>query len=350
MDRLHLTRRPWIRIVVAATAVAALGFSGWRYAASMRAAEDRSAVMTEALTLVERKAVGLDTRLWPSIRRPAEAAAANAGSQADLYAAIRRLLASLDDGGHSFVFTPDQWKRVKVSTVEDAVEHQRKRIEHVRLVDLPGNSGTPIALVDVPSYAGMEDGTGLALTKGLAGELHNAAAAQPCAVVVDLRRTGGGNMWPSLTALRALVDPDHMGGIVDRDNRPVESYRVLARESFSADLGERALPLGALAQTPLAILIGPGTTSASEAIAAFLRARPGSVLIGQPSAGMTTTNEKFDLPDGGVVILSTGRLTDPSGRGYRAAIQPDLLADRTGGMDSVARALGWAANRTACKK
>lgn len=306
--------------------------------------------MSEVVSLVERKAVGLDTKRWPSMRDSALAAAARTTSESELYEEIKRLLGSLDDNGHSFVLTPAQWKRVKVSTAEAAEARRRERKEHVRLLDLPGGAGAKVALVEVPPHTATQEEAGLALTRDLAAQLHSAVAGQPCGVIVDLRKTGGGNMWPSLTALRALADPDRMGGIVDRDDHPVESYSLLAQKFFSADLGDGIPALGALKQTPLAILIGPGTVSASEAIASFLRARLGSVLIGQPSAGMTTTNEKFDLPDGGVIILSTARLTDPSGKGYHGGIPPDLLADRPGGMDSVARALEWAANRPACKK
>jgi len=333
--------------LAAVLAVVIVSVFALRYVVDRKSTADRRAVMSIVLSVVEQRAVGLGSDTWPLIRRGAEADAVSADSEQALYTAIRQVLATLDDGGHSSAFSPGQWKQVKADVTRDAAEHQRTVPEHVRLVELP-NGGSSVVVVAVPPHAAMDEQSGMTLSKGLAGELFRAAAVRPCAVVVDLRETGGGNMWPSLTALRALVDPDHMGGIVDRNDQLVASYQALAERQFSADLGEHALPLGALARTPVAILIGPRTVSASEGITTFLRARPRSTLIGQPTAGLTTSNQKFDLPDGGAVILATARLTDPAGKGYRGAIEPDVLADRPGGIDSVSRALEWAQKQPEC--
>lgn len=310
---------------------------------------NRSAVIAEVVSLVETQAVGFQPATWPAARSKAIEAAASAKSNEALYAVIKDLLRSLDDGRHSFALSPRQWARVQANVSESAAELIKADAEHVRLFDVAAG-GPSALLIDVPPYAGLDEKAGLAFSRQLATAIYHAVANRPCAVIVDLRKTGGGNMWPSLTALRSLVHPEHFGTIVDRDDKLIESYRAVAERFLGADLGPEALEIGAMAALPLAILIGPGTASASEAIAAFLRARPDSVLVGQPSAGLTTTNQKFDLSDGGVLILATGRLTRSTGKGYRGRMYPELSADTATEEGALDRALQWIAASPECRK
>lgn len=337
-----------MQFLVAGLLVSVTALLAWHLGYGADASAQRRAVMAQVLDTVEAKAVGFPVDGWSAIRERADEAASKADDTLSLYAAIGQVLAGLDDNGHSFALNPAQWKRIRASTTEDAVELQRKGGERVRLLAQPAG-GAQILLVEVPAHAAMDERVGLDLSKGLSREISLSAAAKPCAVIVDLRKTGGGNMWPAVAGLRAVIDPQHLGSIVDRSGRPLASYRTLAERAFSSDLGNDALPVGALAQQPLAILIGPGTSSASEAVAAFLRARPGTVLIGQSTAGFTTTNEKFDLPDGGALILATARLADPSGKAHRGPLRPDIAADHHSEADAVHRASEWAAESLACR-
>lgn len=337
-QRVALTILAGLLVVTASWAV-------WHFRGAAELAEKRGAVVSTALAVVEAHAVGLPADRWPSIRDQARAAAAKVDSDEAVYAVIRDVLTTLDDGRHSFAMAPDQWKRVKTTVTESAAERERRSPDHVRLLALPGRAAR-VLVVDVPPHAAMDSEAGMLLSKRLAKQIYLAAAARPCAIVVDLRRTGGGNMWPSLTALRSVTDPHHFGGTVDRHEQPLPSYRRLAEQQLGADLGDESLPMGALAQYPLAILIGPGTVSASEAIAAFLRMRPDSVLVGQPTAGLTTTNQKFDLPDGGVLILATRRLADANWKGYRGAMRPDIAASSDA--DGIEQAMKWAIGFPGC--
>lgn len=344
-----MRRRHLAKIAVVATVIATIAAAVWVASGDHAPSPNRSAVIAEVASLVETKAVGFQPTTWPAARNRAIEAAASAKSNEALYAVIRELLRSLDDGGHSFALSPRQWARVQDNIGASAAASIKADAERVRLLNLP-TGGSPVLLVDVPPYAGLDEKVSLAFSMKLGTAIHQAAAARPCAVIVDLRRTGGGNMWPSLTALRSLVHPDYFGTIVDRHDGLIESYRAVAERFLAADLGPEALQLGSMAALPLAILIGPGTASASEAIAAFLRARPNSVLVGQPSAGLTTTNEKFDLSDGGALILATGRLTRPTGKGYRGRMYPELSADTATEEGALDRALQWIEASPECQK
>lgn len=347
-SRRHMAKRGPFRwrialIIFAGLLAATALLTVWHLHGDAELAEKRSAMVSAALTAIEVHAVGLPVDRWTAIRDHARATAARADSDEAVYAVIRDVLATLDDGRHSFAMTPDQWKRTRTTVTESAAKQERQSPDHVRLLALPGRVAR-VLVVDVPPHAAMDGESGMRLSKRLAQQIYRAAATEPCSVVVDLRKTGGGNMWPSLTALRSMTDQRHFGGVVDRQELLLASYRRLADEQLGTDLGEEALPTGALAHRPLAILIGPGTASASEAIAAFLRVRPDSVLIGQPTAGFTTTNQKFDLPDGGVLILATGRLVDADGKGYRGAMRPDIAADA----DVIEQAMKWAMGFSGC--
>jgi hypothetical protein len=337
-----------MQLLLVGLLVSVMALLAWKLGHGTDTSAQRRAVMAQVLDTVESKAVGFSADGWSAIRGKADDAASKADDTLSLYAAIKQVLAGLDDNGHSFALNPGQWQRIRASTTEDAVELQRKGGERVRLLSQPGASAK-ILLVEVPAHAAMDDRVGLQFSTGLAREISLSATAKPCAVIVDLRKTGGGNMWPAIAGLRAVIDPQHLGSIVDRNGRPIASYRALADRALSADIGSDALPVGALAQRPLAILVGSGTSSASEAIAAFLRVRPKSVLVGQATAGFTTTNEKFDLPDGGALILATARLTDPSGNAHRGPLRPDIAADHHDEAAALHRAAEWAAESPQCR-
>jgi hypothetical protein len=211
--------------------------------------------MAQVLDLVGEKAVGFPAEGWPTLQQQALVAASQANDTIELYGAIKRVLSTLDDNSHSFALNPAQWQRVQANVTDDAAELQRKAQVWVSLIDRPAD-GPPVLFVNVPSHAAMDESSGQALSRRLAEQIYRAAARKPCAVIVDLLKTGGGSMWPSLTALRAVVHPHYLGTIVDRHGRAVASYRQLAERAFAADLGRDSLSLGAMSSITGASLAG----------------------------------------------------------------------------------------------
>ena len=76
---------------------------------------------------------------------------------------------------------------------------------------------------------------------------------------------------------------------------------------------------------PVAVLTGPKTASAGEAIVVAFRGRPSTRSFGEPTAGVPTANQGFRLSDGALLVLTVAVDADRTGRTYDSTIPPDQL-------------------------
>ena len=96
------------------------------------------------------------------------------------------------------------------------------------------------------------------------------------------------------------------------------------------------------AGAPVAVLIGPHTTSSGEMTAIAFRGRPATRFFGEPTAGYTTGNQVFDLSDGAHLVVTSVYVEDRNGVGFTGAISPD---ETTPVDQADERALAWPARQ-----
>ncbi|HET9865159.1 MAG TPA: S41 family peptidase [Steroidobacteraceae bacterium] len=159
--------------------------------------------------------------------------------------------------------------------------------------------------------------------------------ARPSAVVLDLRRNGGGDAAVLLEFMGRFLDP---GTLVARATYPDRSETWGATESPFVFRG------------PLAVLTGPMSASAAEVCASALRFHGRASLHGRSTRGSVQLSESYPLPDGGSVRVATADVRDPAGRplegvGIRLdqSVVPTLIDVRAGrdvALESALRALG----------
>ena len=104
----------------------------------------------------------------------------------------------------------------------------------------------------------------------------------------------------------------------------------------------------------VAVLTGPRTASSGEAVTVSFRGRPRTRSFGQPTAGLTTGNEMYGLPDGGALLLTTSVYVDRTGRRYGASVPPDeSVGQPAGGAisrdETLERAKKWLAAVSGCR-
>lgn len=144
-------------------------------------------------------------------------------------------------------------------------------------------------------------------------------ADPPRGVVIDLRANGGG----SLAVLGDMV------GMFFAD-RP--SFAVMIGRF--ADVRYRPASQPSQWLGPTAVVIGPGSGSASELFAAAFQERARGPVVGQQSAGAVIASRQYDLPDGGKLSVSIfSILTANRDLLEKVGVTPDLviepsLADR----------------------
>jgi C-terminal processing protease CtpA/Prc len=171
-----------------------------------------------------------------------------------------------------------------------------------------------------------------------------------CGWIVDLRGNSGGNVWPMIDGLGALLgEPPFLVFDVPGQGR----FPVLYKDGVAyqeggfppyAVEGFRSLrdPLA-----PVALLIDKDTASSAEALAVAFSGRPNVRRFGQPTADYITVNNPAELPDGARLYLTVGWNMDRTGRRYTSALQPDVTT-RTAGDAPIHAAASWLAATPAC--
>ncbi|MFJ6775483.1 S41 family peptidase, partial [Kitasatospora sp. NPDC091257] len=102
---------------------------------------------------------------------------------------------------------------------------------------------------------------------------------------------------------------------------------------------------------PVAVLTGPGTGSAGEAVTIAFIGRPDTRSFGARTYGVPTGNAAHRLSDGAVVLLTGAAEADRTGRIHAGPIEPDEAVDtRKEGDPSLTAATGWLGRQESCRR
>jgi len=231
----------------------------------------------------------------------------------EAYGRIRQVLDALADR-HSRLETP-----------EDALAYRQSAAATRPIEARPMQD---IGYVLVPGLRGTDARAGAAFTAELCERIATLAPTSSRGWILDLRQDTGGNMWPMLNGLHALLGARDAGAFRDRDG-VVTRWRSRATRACGTNLSD----------SPVAVLVGPKTASSGEAVAVAFRARHGTRFFGQTTAGLATSNRAFALPDGGVLRLTTAAMLDRDGEAYPQGITPESFVPSD--QDAIETAAVW---------
>jgi carboxyl-terminal processing protease len=177
-------------------------------------------------------------------------------------------------------------------------------------LELPGVSGGPKAAnYDDTVHellGGMDDGT-----------------LRGC--IVDLRRNTGGAVWPMLVGIGPLAGAGKLGAFVSARGGADWSYdaELGAGTSETYELAKVAEPHPLRADLPVAVLTGPLTAGAGEAIVVAFAGRARTRRFGEGTRGVPTSNTQIPLADGALLVLTVTVHADRTGTRYDDVISPD---------------------------
>lgn len=151
------------------------------------------------------------------------------------------------------------------------------------------------------------------------------------ALVIDMRRNGGGNSANGDAVLARLIDGPVERGV---SYSPMYWGRMAAWGMGRPVLAERECPLRPDSERPryagpVAVLTGPFTFSAAEDFCASFRLTGRGPLVGETTGGSTGTPALFPLPGGGAGAVSATRCEYPGVDFIRRGIAPDVPAAPT---------------------
>lgn len=164
-------------------------------------------------------------------------------------------------------------------------------------------------------------------TTGVAQDLHNALrrAGQQGAVraVLDLRGNSGGWIDEAVLSMGALRQPEPLRekGRVTTDIMTYTEGRYLEDGQQLARVYKAQRFTG-----PLAVLVDEDSASSAEFMARDLLARPQTVVLGRPTAGVANSVTRIlELADGSSLQVTVSTLQDANGTVLADKIQPDIL-------------------------
>jgi len=275
-----------------------------------------------ALLTLRANHINRDKVDWSSLAAEAENTL-DGTDAADAYPVIRLVVAALGTR-HSFLLDPD--------TVAARNSGQRVGNTVPPVLRLPESRriGADIGLVQLQAMADPRPDSIKAYAAAARDALAQFADAQVCRVIVDLRGNGGGNMYPMIFGVAALLGPEPYGTFINNEGRPQPWQIAAAMRNRGAEADPAAAPAW-LARAPVAVLIDRRTASSGEFTALAFAGRARTRVFGEVSAGFLTANVTFPLPDGARLVVTTSYAGDAEGVRHDTVLTPDerTPADKT---------------------
>ncbi len=303
--------------------------------------------LEQALDLMQQNALNKSSIDWPHLRAETLARAGHAKATADTYAAIAFALTQLKET-HSFLQLPDSLPATQRETITAEINKVRgpskqdvSRSPFAPQKEMQGHidrrDGRVFAHVAVPmcvgKYSEWEKNAGD--FQEFAEKLHDIVvdlqAQKPAGWLIDLRGNGGGNMWPMLAGIGAVLGEGDLGTFLSADGERVPWFYNAGKAGTRDSKGEVEIaahvekaPFGLPDLPWVAVLLDRSTASSGEAVAISFTGRPRERSFGEHTAGFSTSNQRYPLSDGGALFLCVGIEADRTGHRYPDGIDPDV--------------------------
>ena len=192
--------------------------------------------------------------------------------------------------------------------VEEEVTIERATIEIPtvfadNVTDQEGNAVDNLAYLEIQQFTEQTPGD-------LSSELSRIVDAGYKGLILDLRRNPGGGLDATVDVADMFLDDGVIITQVDRNGRETV---------YEANPGHEAGDL------PIVMLVGPGSASGSEVLAAALRDHGRATLIGEKTFGKGSVNHIRQLSNGGALYVTIARWRTPNGELIEGVgLEPDV--------------------------
>ena len=268
---------------------------------------------------------------WSLATAQALALVIDGGTRRDALPGVQLILKSLGDK-HSWATVLDDQGRLTANGQEVPYRAPQSRLQTLGERHVAGWLTIPLLAATGGLEARRYADT---IRTGLA----QAIDAGACGFVIDLSGHEGGNMWPGLEGLGPLFGADAVVGSFRR----AQSWRI--EKPSGGDDGR--LWRDAVAQLPVAVLLGPKTASSGEAIAVAFSGRPATAFFGRKTRGLATSNQMVPLGDGMVAFVMTSEMLDRHGQAFPDGIAPPV--EDASDEAASTRALAWLGTQAGCR-
>ena len=208
----------------------------------------------------------------------------------------------------------------------------------------PGTLPPNIGYVSVGAFGGSA-AEALAFANGIQDRIRNADRDDLIGWIVDLRGNGGGNMWPMIAGLGAIIGDDVLGYFIGPTGTETRWEFRDGASWIGGSIAQRVdNPYRLRRVRPrVAVIVDNAIASSGEATFIAFRQRPDTRSFGVPTCGLSTANSSYPVGNGATLVLTTSVMADRLKTRYGDSIAPDETIE---GRDrTMARAVEWLEGR-----
>lgn len=236
---------------------------------------------------------------WSQEKEKALKEVKSAKTYADTYPVLKKMT-KLSGGKHSYFYTPKEFKTSQKEESQLPVVKNENGILYLKLPPFMGNEK------EAKAYRTM-------LHQALTKETYKG-------VIVDLENNSGGNMYPMIGGLAAILSNGTLFQFEYANGQKIGTTlsQILASKQTEEKNSSKTIPI--------AILVNGNTASSGEMTTLAFKGLPNIKIFGKPTAGYTTGNMVYSLYDGATIQLTVSRIIDRKGNRYEnTPIEPDIV-------------------------
>lgn len=296
-------------------------------------AQIKSAVMADSvklyldksLSIIERNALNTKDINWKKLREDVYTKASGAQQYDDILHIYPFIFETINDhhGSLKFKSKTYSWNKPLQNTSTMAIKLATKKYTTVRSERIAKDIGYLL----IP---GNDDFRGQhmdSITKSIKKAIARVNDKHIKGWIIDLRVNTGGNMYPMIAGLSDLIGEGKAGGFLTPSYQPDGNWIIKNGTFFVDTVKVTAVKYDGYpmkSNMPIAILISGNTASSGEMTAISTIGRKKSIIIGELSAGYTTSNLGFELNEYSGLNLAVDYASDRNGKIYPKNIEPDI--------------------------
>ncbi|WP_316804369.1 S41 family peptidase [Pedobacter nototheniae] len=284
--------------------------------------------LDSSLNIIQKHALNSKKVNWEILRSQIYHKASGAKTYEDILPLYRYIFEQIDDHHGSLKFKGKTygWNGKTPIIASEAIKKASKQYKEVRSEKI----GSAIGYLLVPGNSDFRGQLMDSISKSIKNAIAKVNDKNIKGWIIDLRVNDGGNMYPMIAGLTDFIGEGKVGGFINADNVPQGTW-IIKDGTFYVDsikvtnVKYEGYPLKK--DIPIAVLIAGYTASSGEMTAISTIGRKKSILIGENSAGYTTTNLGFEINKDAGLNLAVDYPVDRNGEIYPVNLKPAILVE-----------------------
>lgn len=278
---------------------------------------EAKAYLDEVVDLMEEGSVRKYEIDWKDFRDQAYKAASPANTIEQTYPGIKHALHLLGDEHSYLVTAAGDYLSGSPQLEPKRTIDQAERIGDIAYISIEGTTDP----YDSPE--------GIAYMDNIVDQIKSNDQVGTQGWIIDLHGNQGGEMWAMLTAVGPLLGNGVAGYFVNADKEWIEWG---FQDAYSMLDGQKVIgvPGNYVMQYPpkkVAILLDASVAGSAEAIAIAFMGKENAKSFGQATKGLPVANQRYNISDGSILVLTTAYLANRNRQVYRSHIVPDQISN-----------------------